>query len=661
MNPTPTKPSNAPAKPGPNRPWPRMFAIGAVALLVAAGMAAVLTGLAKDPSADPTQQQAAYTSDALSRVNALGSLEGAISSRGRDLGVPDLGTAEVAELAAELAAAQAALQGALAAADNLPMVPEYYVPGMDLSLDVPPHLPEAYPLPIHETGLTAGEYTGIGLVGDASPVTGRNGLHVPSTGNPAVDDVVAQLMGACDTLRGLVAQAPVPTGVPDPCKVEGLDHLPIPTDVPGGIPVDPFSILGPLPVGDPTGLLGGGMPAPSGQVQDANDAVSPDEQGARTAHLHATGVLVATGGAYSQTEATLQELLATYSGLALQLEELLAQAEGKAELAKEAIPEVLQDRLASIGARADALQAQAQRMAGEYERTARTAAAQALSLAEGASQSHIEDLQSTLDAQVARLNMQAKEISALAESRRVAVEALVASAVANLTRMAEESGVDASAQVAAIQAAGKAALANLEAQATSEVEVLRQTAVLLQARAQAAVPRMASLGLRATEAINATLEDALERAGAAKQYLTDFATAQAAVAMAAEAEAMEKALGTVDVLLERHTDKLKQTALALVTGVPDVVNSTADLVEKASELAESEVGKDLDYIAKVASDYSKVPTDERMARAQVWNALQLAGRDSVVVLDGKGEALNGLAAQVVAAAAGAKAQVESIA
>jgi hypothetical protein len=656
-------------KTGP-RPWPaRLFALGAVLLLVASGLVVVLSGIMGGQSEDKAQQQSAYAADALSRINDLGSLEGA-DQRARELGVPDVGADQVAALAKELADAQATLDAILAKADNLPALPEGYLPGMDVGIDVPLQKAGAYPVPKLDMVLKAGQYVPVDFLGEESPLQPHEGVHLPPTGVAAVDDALSQLMGACVALRDLVGQ-PVPLGstLPDPCSIRGLEGLPVtdPTGlVPTGLPTDPTGLLGGLVPGglpaDPTGLLGGALPGSStGQVKDANDAVYPDEQGALVAHGHASQVLGTMGSAYGQANRTLTDLLASYKGLAKQLQDLLDEARERTDKTVDDIPAILTGRLEAITAQAEALKADAQRLTTAYARTAQASAEQALGVVQDAVKARLAGLQTGLDSEVSSLNARAGKVMSIAASRSAAVTALVDSSVQNLTRMAEESGLDATGQIAAIKAAGKAALQSLEADAKAQVESLKAQAVSLQARAQSAVPRITAMGLRSMTSINSTLEEALAQAESTKQYLTAFATAQAEMAMDVERRAEAAALALAEEVHAKYAAKVKTTAKALVATVPDFVGKTGDLVDKASTLAQTEVGKDLEYILKVAKDYSKVPTDERKARAMFWSLVHDTGENTLGKLTDKGDLLTDLAQEVMAEANLARAQVLAIA
>jgi len=670
VNHTPKKPTSPPSSSG-KRPWPaRLFALGAVLLLVVSGLVVVISGLMSgSKSVDPAQEQSSYTADALARINELGSLDNAF--RGRELPAPsDIGADEVAALEQELADAMARLHTVLAQANDLPGVPEGFVPGTDVGVELPPVQAGSYPLPKFTDGITLGGYDPLSVVGDASPVDPRTGLHMPKTGQPAVDDALGQLVGACYALRDLVGQSgpalPVPAQVPDPCSLQGVNGLPVdPNNVlggglPGGDPTG--GLMGLVPLGDPTGLLGG-VPTgdPSQEVQGANDALDPDELGAIVAKDHAGKILGLTGTAYTQTNRTLHDLLASYSTLALQLQDLVARAEAEAEKAEEALPVLLTERLTMIMSEAAQLRSDAIRMAAEYTRTAESEAERALGIVKDASKSHMADLQSTLDENVKGLNTRATQVMSLASTRKTEVTALVDKAVADLSRMSAESGVDAKAQIAAIQAAGDAALKTLDADAKAQVESLKATAAQLQARAQAAVPRMAAMASRAEAAINETLADAKAEAEKAKAYLVAFATARATLLEQAEERAQTAALRMLEDSLESYKAELKAKALALTNDVPDVVGSTSALVTDATALAQTEVGKDIAYIEKVAEDYSKVPTAERKARAEFWGYVSDAGEQALVVLDSSGDRLNTLAEQVQQAAETAKDQVEMVA
>lgn len=682
MNHTPKKTPQPPSAPvSGKKPWPtRLFAVGAVLLLVVAGLVVVISGLMSGGTGrDPAQEQSAYTAQTMDRLGTLGDLESAL--RGRDLPVDTgVGDAEVAALARELDGVQARLQAALREADALPALPEGYVPGSDIGLDVPDAVAIPYDLPAFQDRLQAVAYEAAAVAGQASPVANRTGVHLPKTGVATVDEALGQLVGACAALRDAIAEygtsvpaVPVPTpGVPaDPCAIQGLDELPIqdPTGLAGGLEDPTGGLLddltggvvppGVIPV--PGSLLPGGVGSPSGHVRDANDAVDPDELGAMAAQLHAGEVIGATGGAYDQATASLTALLESYDGLALQLQDLLDKAQAEADAATESLPKELQARLTEVAARADALRADAERLAGDLERTARSAGDEAQAAAQDAVASHTAALQTRLDGEVGRLNAEASRIVSTVESRKETIEGVVASAETELTRLSRLSGIDPTAQLAAIQAAGAAAVASLDAQAKARVESLKQDAAMMQANAQAAVPRMAGMGVRALASANDTVEDALGRAGAARTYLTDFATAQAEKAVALEERLQADALALLEGKLAEHQAQLKAVATAMTESVPDVIGHTALLVGTATDLVETEVGKDITYIAEVASDYSKVPTEERKARAFFWSTVSSLDRQAVEEIGVAGDGLMELAEMVVAAAEQAEGEVALVA
>jgi hypothetical protein len=108
-------------------------------------------------------------------------------------------------------------------------------------------------------------------------------------------------------------------------------------------------------------------------------------------------------------------------------------------------------------------------------------------------------------------------------------------------------------------------------------------------------------------------------------------------------------------------EELKAVATAMTESVPDVIGTTAALVETANGLVETEVGKDITYIAEVASDYSKVPTEERKARALFWSTVSRLDREAVDGLGVAGNELMELAEMVVAAAEQAEGEVALVA
>jgi len=674
---TPAKP-NTPGRRA--KPWPpRLFAAGAVLLLAVAGLAVVLTGGHGASGHVTAQDQANYASDALARINGLSALDG---SRARDVAATlpnDLGADQVAALQKALADAQAQLKAALDGA-SLPPVPSTYVPGADLSADVGVPTVAAYPLPSLGAHLTVGPYVALNVSG--TPAPGHDGgLRAPSTGNPTVDAALAQLLGACESLQGLVSgtsgltgpvsslpvgSVPVatPTLPADPCNLDGITGtpLPAPTGILNGIPDPTAGVLDPITGLLPVALPGApsGAPDTSGQVQGADDTIAPDEAGAAVSQLHAGRILGAAGMAYSTTNHTLSDLLSTYAGLAAQLRDLIAAAHAAGDQATDAIPKVLDARLAAITEQVASLRADTERLVAGYESTVRAAAAAALGTAQDTLKQQEATLQATLDSDVASLNGQVKALTDLAADRTAAVNEAVRSATENLTAMAGVTGVDATQQVAAIRAAGDAAVKALAAQATAQVDALKQEAVLLQASAQAVVPRLMGLAQRAMAQVNATVADAVATADRTRSYLDDLATAQAAVLSQAERNAEAIALAKVPAMVAAYETQVKRIALDLTDSLPDVVASTDALVHQTSDLATNQVGKDLDYIAKVATDYSKVPTQDRMARADYWGTVDAAGHDALDTLSAQGDALDGLAAQVVSAAHAAHDAVEAV-
>jgi hypothetical protein len=91
------------------------------------------------------------------------------------------------------------------------------------------------------------------------------------------------------------------------------------------------------------------------------------------------------------------------------------------------------------------------------------------------------------------------------------------------------------------------------------------------------------------------------------------------------------------------------------------LKAVGELVDKVGTTASAEVQKDIGYVAKVSGDYAKVPTSQRMERANAWSTVaNLAGGRLDKVLSTT-DALADLADQVVAAAKSAKAQIQGMA
>ncbi|HUR24850.1 MAG TPA: hypothetical protein VM327_02420 [Candidatus Thermoplasmatota archaeon] len=634
-----THPLSAPARPhGPSHPpallrqddrtttaRPRAIAFALVAcglfVLTAVAFAVVRHDGQASPAgiAPPTPE--AYTADVLTQMAALSAM-GAVDSAG----VPVSGVAAGlnASAAALFDAAVASTMGALAqaiAASALPELPTDYVAG---SLpEVPLPTSDGYGLPDLPVGPVLGTFTSVSVQGEASPVGSRQG-------STPIDTLLLQVQAGLATLEGLLGGLPV-------------GGLPV-----GGLPVGGGGLPG-LPVG-------GDVPS---QAQGAQGTLQPDEEGALLADGHATALLGVTSGAYSSTSAELTSLLAGYQGLVEQVEqtiELTHSIQGKASADVKA---TLDERLAAIDAQARSLNAQAVRLVAEHRRIAEQAAGQA-SAAVVAELARQTDALAAAHAQaLAAVNVQTEAVLRQADSNKAAVDALVAAASAELGKPG--SPADAVSGLAAIEAARIAADLKIDREAKARVQALESATARIDAQAAALQATLSAKADKAQDQVNETLQAALEQGDQVQGYLVAVAKVQAEQAEVLETRLARETLAQIEAAGEAHVADLVRTSLKATESAQGILAATSDLVEDVDGLASAEVGKDLDYIAKVTDDYGRVPTEERKERAAHWSAASATIDGLLGTTLASGHNVEVLAQRTVAAAAQAQADLQAMA
>ncbi|MHB1261773.1 MAG: hypothetical protein ACYC2H_08660 [Thermoplasmatota archaeon] len=555
-----------------------------------------------------------FDGNAASQLASLSALEPVAAEAGREAtqAVQDAQLAAASSMDAAVAEALLAIEEALAAS-SLPALPEGYVPGM--ALDVHVSASDGYTLPRMPVVPAADGLSLVGLNGDPSPVGSGSGETLP------LGDLLAQLEGIQATLEGLVGDLP-------------LEGLPV-----GGV--------GGLPVGGPS------------PAQGAEGAVTPDEEGAQLADLHADSLLTATSGVYGQAEASLTDLLAAYESLAAQVDEAIANTRAIEDRASTDIQETLEARLAAIERQAVGLEAQANQVAATHARAVAKAQAQATAALDMTLRQQVSVVEATSSGATEELEARVLAVQADVEARKAEIAAVVDQAAIELSKPGAP--IDAVQRFDAIQAAAATAVSKIDRDAKAEIAVLEEAAAKLDSDSRAAVDALEAAAAQARVQINGTVADSLEQGLEVKSYLLAVARAQAELAAEREAKLAATALAQLEVVADDHVEDLVDSGLKSAAAANSILADTLDFVGQVEDLAVGEVGKDLEYIQKVSEDYSKVPTEDRRERAGHWSTTASAIEDVLGDTLATGQTLEGLAARTVRAAQEAQAEITGMA
>lgn len=621
--PGPPRPALSPPEESEARP-PLLVILTVCAILVAASALAWAVmggqGGGADDLPDPGQGNApdavSFDGSAASRLASLSTLEPTATDAGRQATQAVQDAQAIADSTVDAAVAQAmlAMEEALAAS-TLPALPEGYVPGMEVDVHV--SASEGYAMPRLPGLPVADALALVGISDDPSPVGSRSGEMLP------LGDLLGQLEGVQATLEGLVGDLPV----------DGL-----PTD---GLPV------GGLPIGGPS------------PAEGAEGAVSPDEQGAQLADLHADGMLNATSGVYGQAQSSLAELLDAYESLAADVEQAIADTRAIEDKASAAIEATLEERLADIQRDALALEAQASQVAAGHARAVAKAQAQATAALDLALRQQTAAIQGATDVATGDLADRVRAVQADADERKADIAAVVDQAAVELSKPGAPA--DAAQRFDAIQAVAAAAVAKVDRDAKAEIAALEQAAAQLESDADAAVRSLEQAVAAARGQVNATVTGSLEAGLEAKSYLLAVARAQAELAADREAELASAALDQLDALADDHVEGLVRSSLKSTSAAGSILKDTIGFVGQVEDLAVTEVGKDLEYIQKVSEDYSKVPTEDRRERAGHWSATATSIQDVLGDTLAAGQTLENLAARTLRAAQEAQAEITAMA
>jgi hypothetical protein len=596
-----------------------LFSVIACGLLVAAASVVPLAskshaGNLHDEKVEPTAYAMKATAD-VSRLATLPELPEA------DLaGLTAADGAALAALHQQLDEAKATLESALAeAASALPEVPDGYVAGAEVDVDLP--AAQAFPLPSMPV-------PDLGLAGISLPDVGVTDSPVgPRSGSPL--DALSQLEGLSDQLDSVL----------------------------GGTP------LGELGAGDLTGTgdLLSGTPLGSSSVPEqtdaAQDAADPDEQGALAASLHAQSALDATQASYSSATAQLQALLALYGKLAATVEQAIAQVEALEEDGKGQIEAALQERLTDIKHQVAALEAQASgvvavhaKAVSEAQHAAEGAIGQAASaqsaLVAGAGESAVADLQD-----------RALAIQADAQQRKDAIQAVVDSATSDL---GASSDADAQQALQAVQAAAAAATLKVDRDAKAQLAALEEQVDGVRTQVARSQTQLGAAAEAALMQVDASAADAVAGDADVQGFLEAQAQSFGVLMQAREAKLALAATGKLQDLADQQSASVRSQALAGIRAAEASLGSAGGLVDDVQDTLVSQVGKDLQYVGNVSQDYSRVPTEERKARAEHWSlvAADLNGVLGEALV--QGSAIESLAKQAMAAAQQAEAQVSAL-
>ncbi|MEK6974829.1 MAG: hypothetical protein AABY18_00640 [Candidatus Thermoplasmatota archaeon] len=553
---------------------------------------------------DPTTYAMQATSD-LSRLGTLSE----VSTTGLAT-VTSTEASTAAELKVALQDALTALDAALALA-ALPTIPEDYLPGTDLDVDLP--RVEDYPV--------------YSLVSPSVPLDGirlRDVVISHSPVGPRSDTPINDLVGQVEALRA---------------QVEDLVGQPV-----GGLPVEGLPVVGPI---------GGGLPGPT---QDVDGTVDPDEEGAVAAALHAQAALGLTTTVYDTTAADLEELVELFEELAGKLDEAIALVRESQAEAQDGIDGLLEERLAGVEKQVRRLEAQASALVAAHATAVAAAQDAARQSIDDALAHGVEAMDLAGQATVRDLEAQAQAIVADAEARRSGIQAVVESAKAELG-----TGPDAEQALQAVEAAASAALLEIERDSQSQVDAVLAQVDGVSVAVQASQRRLEALASVALAEVGTVSDQALVNDVDVRDYLTAVAQARGVAMQARENELALEAVAQVKETADAQVEDLIAKTLAQTRSIQTTLARTGDAVSEVEDLLVTEVGKDLDYVEKVGDDYSRVPTDERKARATHWTGLAtgLGGvlEDALM----QGYAIDGLAQDVLAAAEQAESDIAAFA
>lgn len=612
---SPTPPARAPAQPPTVPPQRRrgrtvaasLFAVIAAGLVVAAATVLPFSGpTAHDAdlleSRMPPSMYAMQAASALSDLGALPALpvDGVGGAAGLDVAQQEA----VASLEQAIEEAMAALDAELAAR-ALPEIPEGFVPGTDVDVDLPSASP--YPLPSlgsPDLGLDALRLHEVALSG--SPVGAQSGS--------SLDGVLDQLAGLQGQLSDLLGQD---------LPLEGM----------GGLPV--------------------GGPAP---VEDADGTVEPDEAGASAASLHALGALDATSGAYASTASQLEALLALYEQLSAKVEQAIETAHDLQADAEQDIDDLLQERLDAIEAQSRTLEATAKRLVAQHAKAVASAQSDAMAAIDQATGDGTRSLNAMGQAQVRDLQAKADAILADGQRRKAEIDAIVQSATLELG-----SDPEAAEALQAVQAAAAAATVQVDRESKAQAAAVLAQVAPLQQSVTDATGRIQQTGRDAQAQVNETVRDALSGEEDVREYLMAVAQAQAQGLAEREARLAREAVSDLQAQVDEHVEALVDEALGQASAAQQKLTLVTGIVGDAEGMLVGEVGKDLDYVAKVGEDYGRIPTEDRKARAVHWSGVALQLGDVLEKTLADGRSLESLADDVLAAARLAAAEVEALA
>lgn len=637
IQPTPNPPSSP-------RPRNRVLAVVAVLALAATGLAAVFLahGNAQASLRSSRDQAQATERDAQARLQALADLSAATRQAQLALqaasGLPDL-----AGLQAQLAQATAQFEAALAAS-TLPSVAPGYVPGGNMSAYLHASVPTPLVAPDFSGRLDLSAAGVASLTGSASPVDPPTGPHVPGTGVASADQVVLQLLGSYGALEDALAtvQGLLPAGtgaVPDPSTLLG-GGVPLPVAVPG------------LPAG-----VGGSYPQP---VQDANDAADPDGTGAMQAAAHAAGLLRASQTAVGQSTDNLNALLDVYQQLAPLVQQLIQQTRDAATQAGHDLPAQAQRNIDALTSASDQARAATLQAIGEYRAAVQQAAQDATGRVDRVLQQRVDAVRDAGRDVGAQLDAQTESLKELLQARHAAIQAISDSALATLAQLGTQ-GIDVSDDVAGVQAAAQAAQHTVDASLGKLLDDVAAARSQAMGTVDATIKDATSAAADVRAGVTAAVADTLAQTQLTSQFVVDLAQAQLVQDVAATQDLAARTLANVTHAANQRVHAVLDQALALTGATPRLVDATSGLVGQLANLTQVEVGKDVDYIAKVAHDYGQVPVGERAQQAAYLTAVADADGHTLDSVLASGTHLQDVIQQVLDAAGAARGQILSLA
>ncbi len=512
----------------------------------------------------------------------------------------------------------AGLAAAIGDTAGLPSLPNGYTGGVpDVGIV---HVPEYNIASFGSYGLDSlsdvGPWGGTGV-----PVLGRDGLVLPQTGNPEIDDALAGLAATLEDLDGLTGtdlDALSEDALADsPLEDLGLpgDELGLPTD--GlGLPTDgmglPTDGLG-LPT-DSLGLSDGAASTVAGSTHTLN----PDEEGASTAYRHGQALLSTATGSLARAQSGLDQVTSTQGQLVASVKAELARADAVAAAGHASLDEQAEARIQQVLAQAESTAAAASANVDGYLAGVAAAHATAQGNLEDAVTSQTTALQGLSAHLATDLEAEAAAILSQAAQQEAEIDAAAQQALDVLAATPGLDSVEQANRATVIHDTADALKQEIAAEADRQAEILATTSIALQQSIQGTIEALVDAAAHA----NLLWDDSVDAASAHALEAAAYAAALAQATGDARAELLEDGLPNAHRLLDlRHTNHLNavaEAALGQNAAAGAVVDKARQLAGSVGLDADAAATQDIEYILGVAQQYGDQMMLDTDKREEYW-------------------------------------------